>query len=279
VRGFHLVVNGKLSVRNGLAGRPALFERFDREVGELLDMLEKSGQLDNTIVVMTSDNGAPFPRAKTNLYDIGTRMPTAVMWRARAKGGRRVEDFVSHTDWAPTFLEAAGLKPPADMTGRSIVPIMTGAGEGRVDPLRDAVFTGRERHTNLSAGHVGYPMRAIRTHDYLYVRNFKPERWPAGDPEQFGDIDGGPTKTYLLEKRTESAVAPLFALSCGKRPAEELYDCRTDPEQLKNLAADPAHGEARKRLADRLMAYLKETRDPRALGSGDAFDTYPYVSG
>jgi len=120
-------------------------------------------------------------------------------------------------------------------------------------------------------------MRAIRTHDFLYIRNFKPDRWPAGDPEGYGDIDGSPTKTFMMKHREEPKVKPLFALAFGKRPAEELYDIRKDPGQLHNVADDPAYADAKRKLAAQLTAELQATADPRILGKGDVFDTYPYV--
>jgi len=252
-------------------------QRFDRETGEMLELLEKAGELDNTIVVMSGDNGLPFPHCKSNLYDTGTRVPLAVMWKAKAKGGRAVDDFVSMADLAPTFLEAAGLKPPHAMTARSFLGILLSGKSGQVDPKRDHVLTGMERHAWARPGGLGYPMRAIRTHDFLYIRNFKPDRWPAGDPESYGDIDGSPTKTFMMKHRGDPKVKPLFALAFGKRPAEELYDLRKDPGQLRNVAGDPAYADARKKLADQLAAELAATADPRILGKGDVFDTYPYV--
>ena len=251
-------------------------QRFDREVGELLKVLEEKGELDNTLVVITGDNGLPFPRCKSNLYDRGTNVPLAVRWPAKVKGGRVVEDFISLSDLAPTFLEASGLKPTANMTGRSFIDILTSGKSGQVDPSRDKVFTGMERHTTRRAGGVGYPMRAIRTHKYLYVRNFKPDRWPAGDPEGYGDIDGSPTKTYMMQNRNEPKVKRLFELAFGKRPAEELYDLSKDPNQLDNVADKPAYAGAKKRLSAELTEKLNETQDPRILGKGDIFDKFPY---
>ena len=254
-------------------------ERFDRDAQGMLALLEKAGRLDSTIVVMTGDNGIPFPRAKTNLYDCGVHQTLAVRWPARAKGGRVVDDFISFTDFAPTFLEAAGLKPRPDMTGRSFLDILTGDKAGRVDPARDRVFVGRERHTNRREGGVGYPCRAIRTDDYLYIRNFKPDRWPAGDGEDYGDIDGGPTKTFMMQNRSAPEVKPLFHLAFEKRPAEELYDLKKDPGELTNAADLGEYAQVKKRLADDLMHHLAATKDPRASGKGDEFDRYPYGGG
>jgi len=254
-------------------------QRFDRDVGELLKTLEEKGQLDNTLVVVTGDNGMPFPRCKSNLYDGGTHVPLAVRWPAKVKSGSVVEDFISLSDLAATFLEAAGLKPTPEMTGRSFLDILISGKSGQVDPTRDKVLTGMERHTNRRAGGVGYPMRAIRTRDYLYIRNFKAERWPAGDPPGYGDIDGSPTKTYMMEHRTEPGVERLFGLAFGKRPSEELYDLRKDPNQLDNVAQKPQYARIKETLATELTAELRATGDPRILGKADMFDKFPYYGG
>jgi uncharacterized sulfatase len=201
-------------------------QRFDTQVGEILKMIEESGELDNTLVVITSDNGMPFPRCKSNIYDMGTHVPLAVRWPNTVKGGRAVEDFVSLCDLAPTFLEAAGLGPTEDMTGRSFMNILLCAKSGRVDPKRDKVFTGKERHVPCRPGHVSYPMRAIQTHDFLYIRNFEPDLWPAGDPEvkegywpavPYGDMDASPTNTYMMEHKDDPSVKRLFELGFEKR--------------------------------------------------------------
>lgn len=135
------------------------------------------------------------------------------------------------------------------MTARSFLDILTSGKSGRIDPKRDKVFTGKERHAWVRKDGLGYPMRAIRTHDYLYIRNFKPNRWPAGDPDtagfrdppgQYGDTDGSPSKDYMIENRDDPKVKMLFELAFQKRPAEELYDLRKDPAQLQNVADRPA---------------------------------------
>ena len=254
-------------------------ERFDRGVGEMLKLLRERGVLDNTMVVITSDNGMPFPRAKANLYDYGTRLPLAISWPARVRGGRVVDDFISFADFAPTFLEAAGLEPPSAMTGRSFLPLLTSGKAGHIEPDRDTVFTGRERHAFCRKGGLGYPCRAIRTEHFLYVRNFEPDRWPAGDPEVYGDIDGSPTKNFMMEHRDANNVAPLFRLAFNKRPAEELYDLEKDPAQMKNVAALPEYAEAKKKLRAQLDRWMKDVGDPRAFGRGSEWDRQPYYGG
>jgi arylsulfatase A-like enzyme len=253
-------------------------QRFDRDLGRIIETLERAGELDNTIVIVTSDNGMPFPRAKANVYDGGARVPLAIRWKGVADPGRVIDSFVSLTDLAPTMLESAGLTPLDVMTGRSLLPLL----RRRSQPGRDRVFIERERHANVRRGDLSYPVRAIRTNDYLYIRNFRPDRWPAGDPEQyfavgpFGDIDGGPTKSLLLDRRTDPAFASLFQLATAKRPAEELYDLRRDPQQLVNVAGQAAHRDAQQRLRLELERWLRETRDPRATVDDDRWDRFPY---
>lgn len=267
-----------VEVRSDIADYYFAVARFDAEKKSVIEKLEAMGELDNTIVVFSGDNGLPFPRCKSNLYDTGTKVPLAVRWPARVKGGRAVKDFVSLTDLAPTYLEAAGLPVPKDMTGRSLMPILTSKKSGHIDPARNHVLTGKERHTQAQKGTTqGYPCRAIRTDDFLFIRNFKPERWPAGTPEVYKDIDGSPTKTYMMEHRDDPDVKPLFDLAFGKRPGEELFDLRQYPDQLINVADNPEYAAAKKELSKQLMADLRETKDPRVLGDGDKFDNYAYV--
>jgi N-sulfoglucosamine sulfohydrolase len=260
-------------------------ERFDREIGEMLKLLEERGALDNTLVVITSDNGWPFPRGKATCYDAGTRMPLAIRWPAKTKGGRVIDDFVSLTDLAPTFLETAGLKASAEMTGRSLLPVLSSEKNGQVEASRDRVFFGRERHASVRAGNVGYPIRGVRTGEFLYLRNFAPDRWPAGDPPLYGDVDqhlnieGSPSKQAVVEHGGRAEVQRLFELGFGKRPAEELYDLTIDPWQTNNVAGLARYTDWQQKLRTELDRELLKTKDPRALGKGDQFDRYHYVTG
>ncbi|MGE9289735.1 MAG: sulfatase family protein, partial [Puniceicoccales bacterium] len=253
-------------------------ERFDSDVARQLQILDEMGELDNTIVIMTGDHGWPFPRAKSNLYDIGTRVPLAIMWGKNVQNpGRVIEDFVSLTDIAPTVLQAANIQIPESMTGRSLIPLLETESTGWIDPERNFVITGKERHTPAQADSMeGTPMRAIRTQDYLYIRNFKPESWPAGSPKNpktwpYSDIDGGRTKDAILAVKDDPEMAFMYELSMGKRPADELYRIDEDPEQIHNLADDPEYAETVEQLRTQLMEELVELDDPRALGNGDSF--------
>lgn len=259
-------------VRNDLLDYYAEVEYADRQLGKMLELLEKAGELENTLIMITGDNGLPFPRSKANLYDGGTRLPLAVSWPARIKGNRVSNTFISFTDFAPTILEAAGFKPWAEMTGISFLDLL----EGKKAIHRNEVFLERERHAGVREGNLGYPCRAIRTKEYLYIRNLKPERWPAGDPEKFGDVDDSPTKQLILNKRKEKDIQPYFERSFAKRPAEELYDLSSDSAQLVNVADQPKYAGPKQKLKNQLENWMQQTADPRANNREAVFDTYPY---
>lgn len=245
-------------------------QRFDYHLGQMVALLEDRGLLDNTVIIVTSDNGIDLPRAKANLYDFGVRVPLAVCWGDRISGGRVVDDLVSLTDIAPTLLELAGVNIPDDMTGRSLVGVLRSRRSGRVDRDRDHVFFGRERHAPARLRNLSYPSRAIRTHDFLYIRNFAPDRWPAGDPPDFTDVRDLSFVTGLMsmQKAGEREHDWCFA----KRPLEELYDISKDPDQLVNVAGLPEYEKVRNRLWSDLETYLKETGDPRVFGQDGGWD-------
>jgi arylsulfatase A-like enzyme len=272
-------------IRSDIADYYFEVQRFDADCGAAIALLEKTGELENTIIVMTGDHGMPFPRCKSNIYDWGVRVPFAVRWGERIKPGRRVTDFISFVDLAPTFLEAAGLEIPDQMIGRSLLSHLESEKSGRIDRLRDFAIFGKERHVPAqeSPDMGGYPCRGIRTDDFLYIRNFFPERWPAGVPEgathpigRFADCDDGPTKFYLMDNRDDPEVRQFFEMAFAKRPAEELYDMRKDPDQVDNVAENPEYSQIKSALGARLMKELSATSDPRALGGKVLFDRYPY---
>jgi N-sulfoglucosamine sulfohydrolase len=270
-----------LEVRSDILDYYTEIEWFDAQIAKLLKILEDTGELDNTMIVVTSDNGMPFPRAKANLYDWGTRMPLVIRWGAKIKGGRTVDDLVSHVDFAPTFIEIAGVKAPEGMAGKSLVPLLYSGKSGVVDPARDHVFTAMERHTVARPDYAGYPMRALRTSQHLYIRNYLPDQWPTGgeyvgsNKTTHGDIDGGPAKDFLLLPATRVKFRREVELCLNKRPAEELYDVTADPGQVNNLAANPLYGAVKIDMSRRLDDYLRQTKDPRINGQ-DPWRAYPY---
>ena len=261
--------------------------RFDQDVARAIALLEKSGELDNTLIVMTGDHGMPFPRCKGNVYDSGARVPLAVRWGDRVKGGQVLEDFVSLTDLAPSFLSAAGLEIPSSMTGNDLLARLQGGNKAS----RSFVLIGRERHTQAQEqpSRGGYPVRALRNREFLYVRNYEPDRWPAGTPHHeraymkngwLGDCDNGPTKLVIAARAPKDPIyGESYRLCFAKRPGEELYDLQADPHQLVNLAANPEYAEMKTKLAAQLLAELKASGDPRVIGGAQAFDEYPYYGG
>jgi uncharacterized sulfatase len=287
-------------VRSDLLDYCLEIEWFDAHLVRALQQLEQAGELENTLVIVTSDNGMAFPRAKANLYEYGFHLPLAVRWGARVPGGRVVDDPVGFVDLTATIYDATGVRHPSPelpLVGRSLLKLLTGGRQGTVEPERDAVFAGRERHSSARYNNWTYPQRAVRTARHLYIRNFRPDRWPAGDPvvlpersskggqakggagegkphSGYKDIDGSPTLDFLIAHADDPKIRPFLDLAVAKRPAEELYDIVADPGCLRNLAADPAHAATRAALAKRLEDELRRTGDARILDGGEIWESY-----
>lgn len=266
-------------VRSDILDYYAEIEWSDQQLGRALKFLEATGELDNTLIVLTSDNGMPFPRSKVNIYERGIHMPLAMRWGSRIKAGRTVDDIVQHVDFAPTFLEAAGLSAPAGMAGRSLMKQLDASRSGLIDPAFDAAYPAMERHVMARPDGATYPMRALRSRDYLYIRNFAPDRWPTGgeflssNRTTHGDVDGAPIRDFMLDPEVRRRFPNQYELCFGRRPAEELYHLPSDPHQMHNLArqAPPALAAHRQRLE----AYLRHTGDPRIEGR-DPWQNYIY---
>jgi arylsulfatase A-like enzyme len=264
-------------VRSDLLDYALEIEWFDSHLGRMLKSLEDAGELDDTIVIVTADNGMPYPRVKGHIFEDACHLPLAIRWGKEVKAGRKVDDFVSFVDLAPTFLEIAGVKPVAEMSGRSLMNVLKSPGSGQVDATRTQVILGRERTDVGRPGDVGYPVRSIRTKDFFYSHNFAPDRWPCGNPEtNFQDTDDSPTKSLVLTL-AEKGEKKFFELAMGKRPAEELYDLRSDPGCVQNIAESPGIAEVKAKLWGDLQTQLKAQQDPRILGKGDVFDKYEYL--
>lgn len=282
-------------VRQDLADYFGEIAAFDAALGELVVELESAGELENTLIVVSGDHGAPgYPHGKCSLYDFGIQVALAVAG-PDVEGGRVVDDFVSLPDLAPTFIEAAGGKIPDVMTARSLWPVLESAQTGLIEGSRTYVLAGRERHVAAAReGFLPYPQRAIRTRDYLFVLNFHPERYPLGDPTPLAgedspsveevtnntfvtlpDEDAGPTKAWLVAHRNDPEWGRFFEHAYGRRPREELFDLAADPYQMHNVAADPAYAEVVTRLRTQLLRELKETDDPRLENEGEFFETPP----
>jgi len=256
---------------------------------------------------MSGDHGVPgLPRAKCNLYDFGSQVTLAARWPGKIKPGKIINELVNLISLAPTFLEAAGEKPLDNMVD-SIMPLLTSDDAGVEEG--GYVVTGRERHVAFARqGGLPYPSRAIRTKDYLYIRNFAPDRYPIGelfgleskdsDPEDLDDIlttasvwnkrrdgknalsdmDTGPTKAWVIGNRNQDFYRERFDLAFNKRPAYELYDIKNDPNHMTNLASDPKYKDIAEKLHQELFEILEKRNDPRVIEGDDCkFEHQPYA--
>jgi arylsulfatase A-like enzyme len=270
------------SVRTDLMDYGFEIEWFDRHLEKMLLELEGRGLLDNTLVLVTADNGMPFPRVKAQAYEPSNHLPLAIMWKVGIpEPGRIVEDYVNFIDFAPTFLEIAGISVEESgmqpIQGLSLMDIFQPDPAGMTGPDRKYVLVGKERHDVGRPGDVGYPIRGIVKNGMLYLRNFKPDRWPSGNPETgYLATDGSPTKSVILHDRRLKGESRYWDWNFGKRPEEELYNIAEDPWCINNLAGNAEHQGIKEELWNELQNRLKEQKDPRILGQGDIFDQHLY---
>lgn len=294
-------------IRGDLLDYAVEIEWFDLHLQRMLAYLEDIGELENTIVIVTSDNGMPFPRAKANCYEYGAHVPMAIRYPKDFPGSRTVETPVSFIELAPTILEITGTSAEGMMpiTGKSLLSLLEAEQESEVSEKDKAVFSGRERHSSSRYQNWGYPQRAVRQGDYLFVWNMKPDRWPSGAPQRFDpedttrllpmyglsadhkylpdgaftDIDDAPSKTFLIENYNVDSIQPYFNLTHAKRPEYELYNVVEDPFCLNNLSGVPSAQAVEKQLKDRLIVELRQSGDPRVVGvNPEIFDTYKRYS-
>jgi len=271
------------TVRNDMLDYAFEVEHYDRHLAHILDLLEKRGQLDNTLIVATSDHGMPFPRDKGQEYEWSNHIPLAIMWKAAIKSpGRKIDDYVSFIDLAPTFIQAAGLQGSQTgmlpSPGHPLQDIFDSPASPNVNPARDHILIGKERHDVGRPHDEGYPIRGIIKGGLLYLQNFEPDRWPAGNPETgYLNCDGGPTKTVILNLHRQDPASPFWALCFGKRPSEEFYNIKSDPDCMTNLAGSAQYESQKKQLQQQLLDELKSQQDPRMFGQGHLFDEYPYA--
>jgi uncharacterized sulfatase len=293
-------------IRSDMADYALEIQWADKHLGMILDYLDEIGELENTIVIVTADNGMAFPAAKANCYEYGIHVPLAISYPGNFPSNRKVEDLVSFTDLAPTILELTNVKPEnmLAITGESILDLLKSEKSGKINPDREFVLSSRERHSSSRWNNLGYPQRALRTDQYLYIRNFKPERWPAGAPQMlkrdgtldvmhgrrrspdgnydfaYTDIDACPAKDLLIEERNNPEIEKYFMIAMGnKRPGEELFDIIADPYCVNNLAADSKYSETLDDLRSKMKDYCTKTGDPRFTGDNpDIFESYKRYS-
>lgn len=260
-------------------------QHADRTLGALLKLLEDRGELTNTLVIVTADNGTPIPRAKANVYDWGVHVPLAMMWPVRVPAGRKVSDFVGFPDLAPTILEAAGLPVPPDMSGRSVLTTLLSTSSDRVDPARDFTVNGLEWHGNLPP--VDIAARMIRDERFQYIVNYSGtargatnERARQPDDRHAANAEKLDVLPLLAAHPELPGLQRYHQLILAPRPREELYDCVADPDQLQNLADKPEFAGVKQKLRARLEACQRQTRDPRITGDMALFaETLKFVEG
>ncbi|MCD8534501.1 MAG: sulfatase [Verrucomicrobia bacterium] len=284
-------------IREDFADYLGEIQAFDAGLQILIDELIRLGEFENTVIVVSGDHGAPgFPRGKCNLYDFGVGVALAICGPG-IPGQRVVDDFVNLMDLAPTFLDLADVPIPEVMTGSSLAPVLHSQKSGWVDGDRDWVITGRERHVSRAReGFVPYPQRALRTPEYLFIRNFKPDRWPMGDPlgvtsesepewealvnqtyVAFADMDASPAKAWMVTHRSHPEFRPHYLLGFAKRPEFELYHIPSDPHQIHNLADQPDQQKILQKLHSRLLDKLGQYNDPRLIDDGKLYESPPFT--
>ncbi len=246
----------------------------DKQLGLIIDVLEKRGELENTLVLSTSDNGTAFEgikRGKAFGYDWGVHVPLAISWPGKIPGGRTVDDFVSFPDLTSTILEAAQCTVPGGMTDNSILGTLRSEKQGLVDPERDFVVTGVEWHGELAP--VSHAARMVRDKRYELVvtyGNIPGEEIEPGEPLPLSDYETSRRKmgtTAMLKNfPNHSEIKAIFEVVTQDVAPKELYDLKKDPWQLHNLIDDPSHADVAKRLEEQLITTQKKLNDPRAPG-------------
>jgi len=246
----------------------------ENHIDKIVTILEECGLKENTVIVVTSDNGMPLPRAKATLYDHGVRMPLVINWGDRIKSAQTIDNPVSLIDIAPTFLDLAGIEIPEEMTGKSLKNMILSGKSGTIENEREFVVTAIERHVFYRTQEEGYPRRALHTQEWTYIRNFEPDWWPAGDPEiivnerygPFGECDPSRIKRFLVAKSQDPVYRNYYNLCFGKVPDEQLFNKIIDPDMIHNLADDPDYQDVLIKMRETLNNYLAETNDPRIKG-------------
>ncbi len=274
-------------VKGDLLDYSVEIEYQDAQLQKIINFLKSNGIFDNTLIIVTADNGMAFPNAKANCYDAGVHVPLAICWGNKVIR-KNTDEVISSIDFAPTMLEAAGINSSAyaHMSGKSLLPFLI---ENK-NHQKDAVYFGRERHSSSRYQNLGYPIRSVRKGDYLYIRNFQPERWPAGDPTPLNekgelgtphsgyfDIDSSPTKEFFIKNRGTGEGAKYFARTVGLRPSEEFYDLKKDPYCNENSVGKPEYKNRLAELRNDLEQLLHKTNDVRVTTEkGDSiWESYP----
>lgn len=222
--------------------------RLDDFVGKVMAELEKQNVSDNTLVIFMADNGRAFPRSKTRVYDSGMKTPLVMHWPEKIRPGLVCDSLVSAIDLAPTILEACGVQAGATFQGRSFLSLF----QSPEQLFRNYVFAEHNWHDYEALE------RMVRTKDYLYVLNERPQ-FPNGGP---ADSGGSPAQADLNALFEKGELSPeQMDTFLAPRPREELFDVRDDPEQFHNLVGDPEVSPVLEDMRKLLGQWREETGD------------------
>lgn len=268
------------TVKNDVLDYAFELEYFDKQLDRMLQLLEEKGELENTLIVVTSDNGMPFPRVKGLSYEHSNHLPLAVMWKNGIKNpGRKITDYISFIDFVATFLEVTDFTAEKvnmqPVQGKSLQPFFTSNKNDIIPSDKDFVLLGQERHDVGRPNDAGYPVRGIVKDGFMYLINFKNDRWPAGNPETgYTNTDGSPTKTEILNLKRSGENTQFWDYNFGKHSKEELFKIDEDEHCMNNLAYNKKYRNIKQQLHNLLISELKKQNDPRMFGKGDVFDNY-----
>lgn len=283
----------KPAIRKDLLDYGTEIEWYDSQLAKIIDILKEEGEFDNTLIIVMADNGMPFPLAKATCFEYGIHVPLAICWSGGINRGGVSDELISGVDLFPTILDAAGIRYKGDLAGNSILPYLK---KEKKNTGRTAIFAGRERHSSARYNNMGYPIRVLRTKEFLYIRNFCPERYPAGDPcfinkegeltpmySAYFDIDHGPTWSFIIDNKDHSEMYPYFLKAVAKRPYEEFYKIDSDPGCLHNLVGNNKYIKELSYLRKKMNDTLKKTKDARYVDNYDqdqnVWETYPRLNG
>ncbi|MDB6124114.1 MAG: betC 3 [Pedosphaera sp.] len=230
--------------------------KMDTNLGSILSSVEKHGFATNTVFIYTADQGAQWPFAKWGLYDQGIHVPFIVRWPEKVRPALTTDAMISFVDVLPTFIELAGGKAPADLDGKSFLPVL----EGKSNQHRDVIFATHSQDTGMNFS----PMRCVRTERYKYIFNLSPGNEYTTHMDKAKDHDGGREYWNSWVKKAETDPrAAIILKSYHWRPREEFYDTLLDPYEVHNLANDPAYADVKSNMSKQLVAWRKQQNDTK----------------
>jgi uncharacterized sulfatase len=226
--------------------------KADADLGDILDLVRaKLGE--NVLFIYTSDHGAQWPFGKWNLYDAGIRVPFLAAWPGVIQPASRSDAMISLADLLPTMIEIGGGKAPADLDGQSFADVL----RGKKTRHHETLFTTHSRDGDMNV----YPIRSVRTRDWAYIRNLDPRATHTTHIDKAKPVDGLYYWSSWVEKAKSDPAAARIVERYHQRPAEELYDLKNDPLQLRNIVADPAHAHRLSQLRTQLDAWMMQQAD------------------